>query len=312
MKTRSFSAYVALLALALPVVSFATAGPVRAADKPAADTAQPLPFHSIEGPGGGAITPTAYLSNPTPGESGAGKPAFAISYVNLDRKSLTALTASETLYGRLELSVGADQLELGTLPANIKAATTVDINRSSVWLLNLNARYLAVKEAGQVPAVTVGAHYKYNGDIKHIDEALGGALTSIGYKDRQGVDFTVTASKLFPKVGDHPLITTLGLRESKAANLGFLGFGKSYKTSVEGSLIYLPTSNIVVAYEVRQKTSPYGRIPGLIGGENTWHAVDVSYIVNPHSTIVAGYGRFGTLADKDANNAYWFQLKTNL
>jgi hypothetical protein len=310
---RRLSAYAVLLAAGLTAVSFSMFGPVRAASaEPSSDTAQPLPFHTIEGYGGGAITPTAYLSNPTPGQEGFGKPSFAISYVNLGQKSLDALTGSETLFGRLELSVGADQLQLGNLPDAILKATKVDINQSSVWLYSWNARYLAVKETKDVPAFTVGVQYKKNTTIGSINDSLGGALTGIGLKDTTGVDYTLTASKLFPKVAKHALITTAGLRESKAANLGFLGFGKDYKTSFEGSVIYLPATKWVVAYELREKYSPIGQIPGLIGKENSWNAFDLSYIVSNHATLVAGYGQFGTLANATANNAYWFQLKENL
>ena len=203
----------------------------------------------------------------------------------------------------------ADRLGLGTLPAAIRTATTVDIGKSDVWLYHLNARYLLVKEGPSVPAITAGVHFKHNSDITDIDNALGGALSGIGVKSDEGTDFTATATKAFPNVNGHPLILTGGLRESKAANLGFLGFGDEYKASFEGSVIYLPAGNILLAYEIRQKKSPLGQIPGLIGDEDTWHALDASYILNSHSTLVAGYGRFGTLANADANNAWWVQFK---
>ncbi|MDR3709850.1 MAG: DUF3034 family protein [Capsulimonadaceae bacterium] len=314
MRTRPKHTLAALLALGLTTLPFNLISPARAADAAGpVDTAQPLPFHSIEGYGGGAITPTAYLSNATPDKHGIGKPSFADSYVNLGAKSLTALTASETLFGRLELSFGADQFQFGTLPDAIRKATGVDIDKSSEWLYNYNARYLTVKESSNVPAVTIGVQFKKNADIDAINNSLGKALSTIGYKNSQGADYTLTASKFFANVGSHPLITTIGARESESANLGFLGFGNSYKLTAEGSLIYLPASNFVVAYEVRQKTNQYtNALSPLIQQEGTWQAIDVSYIVSPHSTLVAGYGNFGNLANTSADNAWWFQLKENL
>jgi len=291
------------LTLVLLAVTFSSAIRSRAED-----TSPPLPFHTIEGYGGGAITPMAYLVNPTPVHGVFGAPAFAASFVNLGGKNLDALTASETLFGRLELSFGADRLGLGTLPSAIRTATTVDIAHSDVWLYNINARYLFVKEGAQVPAITVGVHFKRNDDIKDIDHALGGALTGIGVNSGSGTELTLTATKMFAHVGGHPLITSLGLRESKAANLGFLGFSDTYRTSFEGNIAYIPTKHLLLAYEIRQKKSPLGQIPGLIGDEDTWHAVDASYILNTQSTLVAGYGRFGTLANADANNAWWVQF----
>jgi hypothetical protein len=308
MRIKSTNAITALLAFGFCTLAFNAVGPVRADD-----SAQPLPFHSIEGYGGGAITPTAYLSNPTPNKQGIGEPSFAVSYVNLGSKSLSALTGSETLFGRLELSLGADQLQLGTLPDSILKATSVNIDQSSEWLYSWNARYLAVKESTNVPAVTIGVQFKDNSSIAGINHDLGGALGTIGYKNNSGEDYTLTASKLFPKVAEHPLIVTAGLRDSEAATLGFLGFGNSYKTTFEGSLIYLPTSKVVLAYEFRGNSDPYSeKLAPVIGHEGNWNAFDASYIVSPHSTIVVGTGNFGTLADTTADHAWWVQLKDNL
>jgi len=298
---RQWSGILALLLLAATLVVSTPAQ--------AKDGSPPLPFHTIEGYGGGAITPLAYLVDPKPVQGIFGAPAFAVSVVGLGKKNLDALTASETLFGRLELSAAADRLGLGTLPAAIRTATTVDIGKSDVWLYNVNARCLLVKEVGLIPAITAGVHFKSNSDIKDIDKALGGALTNIGLKSGSGTDVTLTATKALSNAGGHLFIATVGLRESKAADLGFLGFGDSYKASVEGNLVYLPANHIVLAYEIRQKTSPLGQIPGLIGKEDTWHAIDASYILNNQSTLCAGYGHFGNLANANANNVWCVQFK---
>ncbi len=302
-RTLSHHFYV-VLAIACCAITLSTGLLVRAED-----TASPLPFHTIEGYGGGAITPMAYLVNPTPVDGVFGLPAFAVSSVNLGSKNLDALTATETLGGRIELGFGADRLGLGTLPAAIRTATGVDIGHSEVWLYNLNARVQIVKESAVVPAITAGVHYKWNHDIQQIDNSLGGALTGIGMRSESGTDFTLTASKTFAHVGGHPLITTAGLRDSKAADLGFLGFAQASKVTAEGNIAYLPANHILLAYEIRQQSSPIGQIPGLIGSEDTWQAIDASYILNNHSTLVAGYGHFGTLANAQANHSWWLQLK---
>jgi hypothetical protein len=320
MKNRSLNILLALLPLVSTAAFVAGSVPARADD-----TAQPLPFHTIEGVGGGAITPIAILVNPASGNDGLGKPSFAISYVGLGQKSLSALTATETLFQRVEIGFGADQLGLGTLPSAIRTATEsesnpggIDIGKSSVWLYNYNLRVLAVKETPNVPAIALGVQYKDNTDIKSINSTLGGALSSIGYKDNTGFDYTLTATKVFPLPEKQAIILTAGGRESKAANLGFLGFGNSYKTTFEGNVVYLPAPKWVLAYEFRQKTNPFtGKIADgqggyLIGNENNWNAFDASYIVSNHATIVVGYGQFGTLANATANNNYWLQLKENL
>ena len=286
---------------------------------------QPLPFITIEGQGGGAFTPMAYLVNPA-GECDVwGKPSVAFDYIGLGRKNLDTLMVTENLLGRIEYGFAADRLGLGTLPTDInKTFNDPDlINNSDVWLYNFSARFLAIKENADdikwLPAVTFGANFKYNGDIAAINDKLNGALTAIGYARDYGVDLTLTATKTLPHgFFCKPLIVTAGLRESEAADLGFLGFSNNYAASFEGSIAILPFDKLLLAYEFRQKTSPYGTIgPGgtidvpnlLIGGENNWHGFDIGYIASKHTTLVGGFGIFGNLANTTANNAWWLQLK---
>ncbi len=300
----SFLIAVIAAALTIPCASQAHAAP-------------PLPFHTIEGVGGGAITPMAYLVNPEPISEGAllGKPAFALSYVNFGAKNLDAITVTETIGGRIELGYAGDRLGLGTLPSDIRDATTLDIDRSHLWLHNFNARFLAIKEDTCVyglsmPAVTTGVHFKVNDGIGNINGRLGGALSAIGYERQNGVDFTVTATKtLSPAILGRPLILTGGLRLSQAAQLGLLGFGDDYHATFEGNLVYLPCDWLIFAYEFRQKANPYDQIPGLIGDEDSWNAFDAAIVLNEHATLVAGYGLFGMCCNTRADNAWWLQLK---
>jgi hypothetical protein len=292
----------------------------QATPPPADDKAPPLPFHTIEGYGGGGITPFAYLVNP--GEEGClwGKPAAALTFVNARQKDLAAVTLSETLFGRVELGYGADRLGLGTLPGDIVNAGGPVLGESAVWLYNFNVRTLLVKENDclfgvKAPAITAGIHFKYNADIENINRELGGALSSIGYRRSNGEDFTLTATKTFPNLLlDRPVIASAGLRLSQAADLGFLGFGDAYHATLEGNVAWLPFDKLLLAYEFRQKTDPYGTIPNgtggfLIGGENDWHAFDVALVVNKHGTIVAGWGLLGNLANTRADNSWFLQYK---
>jgi len=272
--------------------------------------APPLPFHTIEGYGGGAITPMAYLVNPGAEGDVWGKPAVAFSSVVLGHKNLQALTFTETLFGRLELGYGIDRLGLGTLPDDIEDATTVDIGKDAVWLHNFNARVLLIKE-GKLPALTAGVHFKINQGIEDIDDRLGGALSSIDYDNDTGVDATLTASKTIVGEGTfkRPVILTGGLRNSSAGQVGLLGFGEDRATTFEGSVAVLPTDWLLVAYEYRQKSNPYDEIPGLIEDEDDWHAVDVSWIVSSHTTLVAGWGAFGNVTNETENETWWLQGK---
>jgi hypothetical protein len=228
---------------------------------------------------------------------------------------LDTLQLTENLWGRIEFGFSAENLNLGSLPGAIQTATGKDIGISDVFLYNFNLRGMLIKENADdiqwMPAVTFGVDFKTNGGIRDINSILGNALQTIGYARESGVDFTMTATKTLPtSFFGKPLIVTAGLRESQAADLGFLGFGEKYHTSFEGSVAVLPFDKWLFAYEIRQQTSPYtmGLAP-LIGTENTWNAFDAAYIINNRTTLVAGYGIFGTLANTQANSAWWLQLK---
>lgn len=278
----------------------------------------PLPFITIEGVGGGAITPMAYLTNPAPEGSIFGKPTVAFDYIGLGSKNMDAMLITENVWDRIELGFAADRLGLGTLPGAIERNTGTDIGRSDVWLYNFSARGLIVKENANdnylLPAVTIGAVFKTNDGIRDINSRLHGALNNIGYARESGVDFTLTATKTLPTAFfGKPLIATVGLRESQAANCGFLGFSNSYSASFEGSVVVLPFERWVFGYEFRQKSSPYGEIvmnnETLVGDEDNWHAFDAGYIINKHTTLCAGAGIFGNLANCDANSSWFMQLK---
>lgn len=278
----------------------------------------PLPFITIEGVGGGAITPMAYLTNPAPEGSIFGKPSVAFDYIGLGSKNMDALLITENVWDRIELGFAADRLGLGTLPGAIERNTGTDIGRSDVWLYNFSARGLIIKENANdnylLPAVTVGAVFKTNDGIRDINRRLNGALNDIGYARESGVDFTMTATKTLPTAFfGKPLIATIGLRESQAANCGFLGFGTQYRTTFEGSVAVLPFERWLFGYEFRQKSSPYGEIimnnETLVGGEDNWHAFDAAYIINKRTTLCAGAGVFGNLANCEANSSWFMQLK---
>lgn len=305
------------IVLGSALVAMLLASPVKAGDE---EKAPPLPFHNLEGYGGGAITPMAYLVNPGPKGCVFGKPAVALSVGNLGDKQIQAITLTETLYDRIELGYGCDRAALGDLPNDIHQQTDLDAETGDVWLHNFNTRFLLVKEdtclAGlPLPAITFGVHFKVNNGIAQMNSRMNHVLDTIGYKNANGTDFTLTMTKNFAKVVGRPLFITAGLRESEAAQLGLLGFGNTYRATFEGNVVYMLTDRIAVGYEFRQKMNPYDQIastePGewLIGPENSWHAVEAGLICNKHTTLCVGWGNFGNLVDSDASGSWLVQLK---
>lgn len=305
MKKNTFlwTAIAAAQILALPLAAFAgdakatqTTGTVATDEK-----AAPLPLHTIEGQGGVVITPIAYLVNPGPEGTTIGLPATSFTYVKANSKNVESAVITETLFGRLELGYAPSRFGVGNLVNDVRDNTGVTIDKE-VIVHNLNARLLVLKENSfgvPVPAITLAAQYKYNDGIENINKELGGALTGIGYRHDEGVDFSLTATKAIPNVFGRPLILSAGIRFSQAEQLGYLGFGDTYKATFEGNVVYLVTNWLGLAAEFRGKAGQYNQIVvnnnTLIGKEDNWWTVGAAFIINPHATITVGYGNFGQL-----------------
>lgn len=283
---------------------------------PAAFAAPPLPLHSIEGYGGILITGSAYLVNPSENDGMFGLPSMGATYINLGNgRHLEAYTLSETIGGRVELGYGFNRLDIGDLGADIITATTLDIREDAIELHNFNARALLLKEGdfdqSWMPAVTLGLHYKYNDTIDDIDNRLLGTLDGLGIKDNDGVDVTLYASRLFTSL-PRPLMVNVGLRSTKAAQIGLLGFTGDRKTLFEANFGLLVLDNLVIGGEYRQKPDEYTPIPGLIEKEDDWWSAFITYVVNDNMTASIAYAHMGDVLNHEANNTYGFKFKFEL
>jgi len=275
----------------------------------------PLPFHCIEGYSGGAITPLAYLCNYCNCGCG-GKhltyPTVSYSYMNISTKHLHTFAITQSFYNRIEFGYAVNHLTIGSLYDDIKKVG-MDTVRDDVYLHHFNVRAKLIEENDfglPLPAVTAGVHFKYNHGVDQMNRRVNKAFTAIGYDKNCGTDFTLTMTKMFPKLlCGRPVILTGGLRLSKASQLGLLGFGHSYRATFEGSVVALPTDWLVVGYEFRQKKNPYREIPGLVESEDNWHALSASVIVNKHLTISALAGFCGHIANANADTTWGLQIR---
>lgn len=276
-------------------------------------TSPPLPLHGIEGYGGIAITYSAYLTNPA--EDGAlfGLPSVGGGLlVSPKGRSLLFATFTETLFDRIELGFGFNQLDLHDLPADIMTATSVDIEDSLVHMYNANARLSLLKEGdfgkSWIPALTFGYHYKINDDVDDIDTRLGGALTAAGIEDDKGYDLTLYASKmlnLFPR----PVLINVGARSTDAAHIGLLGFTGNRKLVFEGNVVVFATDRLALGAEYRQKPNEYTPIKGLVEPEDDWWSIVAAYVVNDHFTVSGGVFFLGKILNHYDDGALALKIK---
>jgi len=173
-----------------------------------------------------------------------------------------------------------------------------------------NLRGLLIEETPTIPAVTAGVSFKYTDGVQRIDRRLNGALNGMGVERANGTDFTLHASKMFPKLAfGRPLILNGGARFSQGAQLGLLGFGEAYKLTGEGSVCVLVTDWLGVVYEFRQKRNSIGTAGDLVRGEDNWHAIDLAFLINEHMAIACGWGHFGGVANEVEDGVWGFEFK---
>jgi hypothetical protein len=276
----------------------------------------PLPTHQVEGNSGVFITPTAYFANPAGPNEVFGLPSISGTYAHIGKKDFEAFVITENLRGSVELGYGLERIGLGDWPGEVRDATGLRVDDDAL-LHNFNARLLAVKEGGfgrtWVPAVSVGAHFKYQQDFDEINEQLAGECDRLGADHDTGIEFTVTATKTISDRLPMPLIVSAGLRNGDAVHTGLLGFAGERRTTFEGSLIYFLTSKLLIATEYRQKPDLIDQctVGGvrLVKAENDWWDICLAYVVNDHLTVAGGYADFGNILNDREDNVWAVQVK---
>jgi hypothetical protein len=282
----------------------------KAAPAPGVHCPPPLPLYNVEGQGGTLLVPMAYLINCEAPGTKVGMPTAGYTFVRAGTKTVQEVHVSETFYRRIEINYTLGTLNLGDFPRDVRRATGVDIGFEHVVLHNFNLRGIVIEEGKCNPAVTAGVTFKYNPNVQEIDRRLGGGVRALGMARSNSADYTLTATKtVIEPCFKRPLMLTGGIRFSEAAQLGYLGFGDTYRMTGEGSVVYLITDWLGVAYEYRQKKNPYDTLGTLVGKEGAWQAVDVAFIVNEHLTFAVGWLCAGNVANGRADNGWGFQLK---
>lgn len=291
------------------------------AEPPAAGQTKPAltpppAMHTIDGIGGGLITPTAYLVNPGPAEKALGAPAVSLRFWRFGDKDIETLAVSETFFGRIELSYAASRFGLGSFRDAVRKTTGRDIVRNEAYLHTISLRGLLLEEnafdLAFLPAVTAGVQFKYNDSIQTIDRRSGRLLHSAGLEKSNGIDWTITTSKTFrdPLLGK-PLSISAGLRVSKAAQIGLLGFGNQCKMSLETNIRYQPTDWLIVGYELRDKVGPYATGPGTLGSEGPWQAISASVLLEEHLILTGAWTMMGDVANGPADCGWTIGLQYN-
>ncbi|MFA6358091.1 MAG: DUF3034 family protein [Candidatus Omnitrophota bacterium] len=235
------------------------------------------PFNNLEGVGGVAFNPLAYLADS--GEelikigdtSILAKPRFGAWYVNLPDAKIdwTSFGVATTLLKRLEISYGFQNISWEAHPTFHKN--------------NIGAKLLILKENSFdtkfVPAFSIGTIYKDTSN-KSLREAGVSSLRS------SGQDWYAVATKtisLFPV----PVIISGGLFSTQEYVTGVLGFSDDRKLTGFANVDVVLPHGFVVGYEFKE-----GARFSDVQNANYWDA-HLAWIPNNNFTLIAAYTATG-------------------
>jgi Protein of unknown function (DUF3034) len=237
---------------------------------------------SIDGAAGGGLTPWAVIgSYATSGEIGA--TAF-VTRAKTQDYGLTTYGAAVGLHDRVELSLARQEFNAGVVVPD----TT----------LKLDIVGVKVKLAGDavlnpdlwLPQIAAGVEFKR----VNPGTAVGGVLDSVSAR-RDGVDFYVSATKLFLAQG---ILVNGTVRATRANQNGLLGFGSSdnnrYHLEPEVSAAYLLRRNLAVGAEYRVKPNNLG-FAGDAFKEQAWKDLFVAWAPTKNVSITAAYVDLGNI-----------------
>lgn len=237
-----------------------------------------VPLVNLEGVGGVAFNPLAYLANPVQVQDDEdlseiskliGKPQLGVWYVDLGDVGVdwTSFGFAQTLFDRLELSYGREVIASDGFE-------TITKN-------NFGAKYLLFEENSSgnnwFPAISIGAIGKHTKDNPYKNSAN---VKSSGY------DIYIVATKL-SKDFYVPTLVSGGLIYTNSRATGVFGYADDFSLRWFGNVDFVLTEDVAVGFEYKQGASYDG-----------WEDADywethLAWFVNPDTTLVLAYVNAG-------------------
>lgn len=241
----------------------------------------------VEGQAGGGIVPWALLAGY--GDVGEWGLSAAATRVSVDDFVLDVTGVAVSIGNRVELSVARQRLDVQPLGLEIQQ----DIVGGKLRLAG-DLIY------GKLPAISAGLQWKRNRD-NGVPEALGAT-------DDQGVDYTLSASRLWLNaIAGRNVFANATLRHSKANQLGLLGFGGpggQGQWVTEGSVGIFLNRHWVVGAEYRQKPDQLTSVQ-----EDPWADLFVGWFPTKRVSAVAAYTDLGDIAGLADQRGFYLSLQ---
>jgi len=252
----------------------------------------------VEGTGGGGLANWALITGYGTRDGIGGNVHYTA--VPLPDYSLQSAGVAVGLFDRLELSYAWQEFDTKDV------GTALGLGRGFTFHQNIfGAKLKLVGDAvydqdSWLPQISIG--------LQHKENDRGVVIAAVGGKGSVGTDYYVAASKLFL---EQSLLVNVTVRETKANQLGILGFGgdkhNDYSTQFEGSAAYLISRRFAVGAELRTKPSNL-----RVAHEGAAWDLFAAYFLNKNLSLTVAYADMGNLVIKNDQQGAYLSLQAGL
>jgi Protein of unknown function (DUF3034) len=251
---------------------------------------------SLEGASGGGLTPWAVIAgNETSDGIGLSGHATIAEVKSYDFQSAGL---SIGFFDRVELSYSRHNFNTNDIGAALGLGADYAF-KQDIFGAKVKLAGDLVFGDPMMPAIAIGAQYKNSNN--------DAVVRAMGAKDDKGVDYYVSASKLFLS---HSILASATLRATKANQIGLLGFGgdqnSSYSLQAEGSLAWQLSRRFAIGGEYRTKPNNLG-----VAREDDWFDLFGTYAFNKHLTAAVAYADMGSIASVGKQRGVLFSLQAS-
>ncbi|KFN46028.1 DUF3034 family protein [Arenimonas metalli] len=287
------------LALALALMAAAGFAQAQDADDDGAGTSGKLLLtggvSQVEGSAGGGLTPWAVIGGyGTRDQIGAN--AF-YTKVNVDDYALDSYGVLVGFYDRVELSFSRQEFDTEAVGGALGLGNGFTFTQDTIGVKVKVAGDAVLEQDSWLPQIAVGAQYKKN------DQP--GVLAFVGARDDSGVDYYVSATKLYLA---QSLLLNGTVRFTKANQFGILGFGgdrnDDYEAQFEASAAYLLSRNLAIGAEYRTKPDNLG----IATEDDAWD-VFVAWAPIKNVSLTVAYVDLGNIVIRDEQRGVYASLQ---
>lgn len=249
----------------------------------------------VEGAAGGGLTPWAVIGGyGTRDQIGAN--AF-YTQVNVDDYALDSYGVLVGFYDRVELSVSRQKFDTEAVGGALGLGNGFTFTQETIGVKVKVAGDAVLEQDSWLPQIAVGAQYKKN------DQP--GVLAFVGARDDSGVDYYVSATKLYLA---QSLLLNGTVRFTKANQFGILGFGgdrnDDYEPQFEASAAYLLSRNLAIGAEYRTKPDNLG----IATEDDAWD-VFVAWAPIKNVSLTVAYVDLGNIVIRDDQRGVYASLQ---